>query len=250
VRETNLASVDCLKGEIMRSVKLGAGRPAKRFALLLAVLAFAVTAIAATARAGGPPMQCSGAFTGTTAGNLVVPSGDFCIILGATIGGNVLVSPGAIGFHSHHSTIAGSVLSPGPIVFDVRVLDSTVGHDVSVAQMRAGTAGGICRSTIGGNVILENNAGFMNVGSGFPFDVCPFSTSGNHIGGNLIVDDNSGGNTINNNTVDGSVLVNDNTNFEDSFENVIGHTFECNGNTPPPVGVGNTASNFVGQCTS
>jgi hypothetical protein len=119
-----------------------------------------------------------------------------------------------------------------------------------VGQTRAGTAGAICRSTIGDNVILENNAGLMNVGSGFPFDVCPFTTSGNHIGGNLIVADNSGGNTINNNTVDGSVLVNDNTNFEDSIENVIGHTFECNGNTPSPVGVANTASNFVGQCTA
>ena len=234
----------------MRSERVLAGGLAKRCALLLAVLALTASVTAGMSQAGGPPTQCSGAFTGTTQGNLVVPSGEFCIIIGASIGGNVLVSPGAIGFHSHHSTIDGSVLSPGPIVFDVRVLDSTVGHDVSVAQMRAGTAGGICRSTIGDNVILKNNAGFMNVGSGFPFDVCPFSTSGNHIGGNLILDDNSGGNTFNNNTVDGSVLINDNTNFEDSFENVIAHTFECNGNTPPPVGVGNTASNFVGQCTS
>jgi hypothetical protein len=233
----------------MRSVRLGAGRPAKRSALLLAVFALAFTATAGTAQAGGPPTACSGAFTGTTLGNLVVPSGDFCIILGATIGGNVLVSPGAIGFHSHHSTIDGSVLSPGPIVFDVRVLDSTVGHDVLVAQMRAGTAGGICRSTIGDNVILENDAGFMNVGSGFPFDVCPFPTSGNHIGGNLIVDDNSGGNTILNNTVDGSLLVNENTSFEDLFDNLIGHTLECNDNTPPPSSVANTAGNFVGQCT-
>jgi hypothetical protein len=234
----------------MRSEWLGARRPAKRSAVLVAVLALAVIATAGTAQAGGPPTQCSGAFTGTTAGNLVVPSGDFCIILGASIGGNVLVSPGAIGFHSHHSTIDGSVLSPGPIVFDVRVLDSTVGHDVFVAQMPAGTAGGICRSTIGDNVILENNAGFMNVGSGFPFDVCPFPTSGNHIGGNLIVDANSGGNTILNNNVDASVLVNDNTSFEVIFDNLIGHTLECNGNTPAPSSAANTASNFVGQCTS
>jgi hypothetical protein len=221
----------------------------KRSALLLAALALAVVATAGAAQAGGPPTQCNGAFTGTTAGNLVVPSGDFCIVIGATIGGNVLVTPGAIGFHSHHSTIDGSVLSPGPIVFDVRVLDSTVGHDVLVEQMRAGTAGGICRSTIGDNVILEDNAGFMNVGSGFPFDVCPFPTSGNRIGGNLIVDDNSGGNTILDNTVDGSVLVNDNTSFEDIFDNVIGHSLQCTDNTPPPSSAANTADNFVGQCT-
>src|SRR5437899_9435690 len=99
--------------------KLGTGRSAQRSALLLAVFAVALAASVGMAQAGGPPTQCSGAFTGTTQGNLVVASGDFCIILGATIGGNVLVSPGAIGFHSHHSTIEGSVLSPGPIVFDV-----------------------------------------------------------------------------------------------------------------------------------
>jgi hypothetical protein len=234
----------------MIAAKLGMERTAKRSALLLAILAVALTATVGTARAGGPPTPCSGAFTGTTHGNLVVASGDFCIILGATIEGNVLVSPGAIGFHSHGSTIDGSVLSPGPIVFDVRVLDSTVGHDVLVAQMRAGTAGGICRSTIGDNVILESNAGFMNVGSGFPFDVCPFPTSGNHIGGNLIVDENSGGNTILNNTVDGNVLVNDNTSFEDILDNRIGHTLACNDNIPPPSSAANTAGNFVGQCTS
>lgn len=233
----------------MRAGKLGAARSAKRSVLLLVILAVALTATDGTAQAGGPPTQCSGAFTGTTQGNLVVASGDFCIILGATIGGSVLVSPGAIGFHSHHSTIAGSVLSPGPIVFDVRVLDSAVGHDVLVAQMRAGTAGGICRSTIGDNVILEDNAGFMNVGSGFPFDVCPFPISGNHIGGNLIVDDNSGGNTVLNNTVDGNVLVNTNSGFEDIFDNLIDHTLECNDNTPPPSSAANTASKFVGQCT-
>jgi hypothetical protein len=218
--------------------------------LLLAVVTVALAASVGTARAGGPPTQCSGAFTGTTQGNLVVASGDFCIILGATIGGNVLVSPGAIGFHSHHSMIEGSVISPGPIVFDVRVLDSVVGHDVLVAQMRSGTAGGICRSTIGDNVILEDNAGFMNVGSGFPFDVCPFPTSGNQIGGNLIVDDNSGGNTILDNVVDGNVLVNDNSGFEGIFDNLIGHTLECNDNAPPPASAANTASHFAGQCAS
>jgi hypothetical protein len=141
------------------------------------------------------------------------------------------------------------VLSPGPIVFDIRVLFSAVGDDVLVGQMPLGAAGGICRSTIGNNVILENNAGFMNVGSGFPFDVCPSPTSGNHIEGNLIVDNNSGGNTIRDNTVDGSVHVDSNTAFETLFRNAVGKTLECNDNVPPPFSVLNTAQNDAGQCT-
>lgn len=207
---------------------------------------------ASPALAGGPPTQCSGTLAGATVpGNLVVPAGDFCLIQNTTVGGNVQIEPAAIGFSAlGGNTIKGSVLSPGPIVFDVRVLNSSVGGNVMVMQMRPGTAGGICRSTIGGDVILSGNGGFMNVGSGFPFDVCPAPTSGNHIAGNLIVDSNSGGNTISDNTVDHSVLVNGNTALETVTHNTITHTLECSGNTPPPVSAGNTADNFVGQCTS
>jgi hypothetical protein len=200
----------------------------------------------AAADPAGPPFECSGAFTGVAPGNLVVPSGKFCIILGATVGNNVLVEPGAIGFHSHHSTIGGSVLSPGPIVFDIRVLDSKVGKGVEIDNTRAGTAGGICRSTIGGDIRMKNDAGFMNVGIGFPSDVC---FAGNTIGGNIIIDENSGFFTVNTNQVAQSVHVDNNTGFEFiGPANVIAHTLECENNTPAPFSFGNSASNFVGQC--
>jgi hypothetical protein len=235
----------------VRELRLTKGRRMRGVISLVALPLVAALVVAAPAQAGGPPTECNGAIiAGSVPGNLVVPSGDFCLIQNTTVGGNVLVTQGAIGFSAlGGNTIKGSVLSPGPIVFDIRVLASTVGHDILVAQMQPGSAGGICRSTIGGNVILQNNGGFMNVGSGFPFDVCPSPTSGNHIGGNLIVDSNSGGNTITNNTVDQGVHVNNNTSFEDILENTIAHTLECNNNTPPPFSAGNTADNFVGQCT-
>lgn len=195
---------------------------------------------------GGPPFECSGAFTGAAPGDLVVEPGKFCIILGATVGNNVLVKPGAIGFHSHHSTIGGSVLSPGPIVFDIRVLDSKVGKGVEVANTRAGTAGGICRSTIGGDIRLNNDAGSMNVGIGFPFDVC---FAGNTVGGNIIIDHSSGFFTVNTNQVGQSVHVNSNTGIEIiGPANVIAHTLECENNAPAPFSFGNVAGNFVGQC--
>jgi hypothetical protein len=195
---------------------------------------------------GGPPFECSGAFFGVAPGDLVVPAGKFCIIIGATVGNNVLVKPGAVGFHSHGSTIGGSVLSPGPIVFDIRVLNSKVGKGIEVDNTRPGTAGGICRSTIGGDIRLKNNGGRINVGIGFPSDVC---FAGNTVGGNLILDSNSGFFTVNSNQVGASVHVDNNTGFEFiGPANVIAHTLECQNNTPPPFSFGNTAGNFVGQC--
>lgn len=200
----------------------------------------------ATDPGGGSPVECNGAFTGVAPGDLVVEPGKFCIILGATVGNNVLVKPGAIGFHSHHSTIGGSVLSPGPIVFDIRVLDSKVGKGIEVDNTRAGTAGGICRSVVGGDIRLKNDAGSMNVGIGFPFDVC---FAGNTVGGNIILDSNSGFLTVNTNHVSQSVHVDNNTGFEFiGPANVIAHTLECENNTPPPFSFGNVAANFVGQC--
>jgi hypothetical protein len=195
---------------------------------------------------GGPPVECSGAFTGVAPGDLVVPPDKFCIILGATVGNNVLVKPGAIGFHSHHSTIGGSVLSPGPIAFDIRVLDSKVGNGIEVDNTQAGTAGGICRSTIGGDIRLKNNAGLINVGIGFPSDVC---TGGNTVGGNIIIDSNSGFFSVNTNQVGQSVHVDNNTGLEViGPANVIAHTLECLNNTPAPFSFLNMASNYVGQC--
>lgn len=195
---------------------------------------------------GGPPVECSGAFTGVAPGDLVVEPGTFCIILGATVGNNVLVKPGAIGFHSHHSTIGGSVLSPGPIVFDIRVLDSKVGKGVEIDNTRAGTAGGICRSTIGGDIRMKNDAGRMNVGIGFPFDVC---FAGNTIGGNIVIDESSGIFTVNTNQVGQSVHVDNNTGLEFiGPANAIAHTLECENNTPPPLSFANVAGNYVGQC--
>lgn len=217
--------------------------------LVLALVPALITA--GPALAGGPPVECNGTFTGYAPGNLVVPAGDFCLMQNATVGNNVLVEPNAIGLSAlGGNTIGGSVLSPGPIVFDVRVLNDTVGKDVVVQNTRPGTAGGICRSQIGGNVILQNNAGFMNVGSGFPQNVCPDPTAGNHIAGNLIVDDNSGGNTLGTNTIDRSVHVDSNSGFEEIFRNTIGDTLQCENNTGLVISSGNTANNFAGQCQS
>jgi hypothetical protein len=216
------------------------------FVLVAFMLALAGSA---SARAGGPPTDCTGSFTGAVSGNLVVPSGAFCTLLDSSVVGSVVVEPEAIGFHSENSTITGSVLAPGPISSGVLLVDTTVGQNVHVARTQAGTSSGICGSSIGGNVILVRNAGFVTVGLDFP--VCPFPGSRNEIGGDLIVTGNSGGIAITFNTVGTGVHINSNTNFQEIVNNEIGLILECNNNGPSPFpfSVGNTAKVFVGQCT-
>jgi hypothetical protein len=189
----------------------------------------------------GGETTCIGLFTGVAPHNLVVPTGKECFIFGAKVGGNVLVEKGALGFHSNNSTIGGSVLSPGAIG-GIAVSASKVGHDIVVANTRFATD--ICRSTVGGNILLKNNAGETNVGS--DSEGCA-GGGGNTIGGNIIADKNSRL-SITRNSVGKSVHINKNTRGVLVARNVIAHTLECEGNVPPPVSLGNTAHKFVGQC--
>jgi hypothetical protein len=75
-------------------------------------------------------------------------------------------------------------------------------------------------STIGGNVEIHNS-----LGGGFGFGV-----DGNSVGGNFHFDNNSGdpSSDISSNTIKGNL--------------------QCQGNTPPPTGAGNTAKHKQGQC--
>ena len=217
----------------------------RRVAVLAAVIGVMGVIVPA---ASAKNFECRTEFlTGVIDGNVVVPEGAFCRTLGATITGNLRVETGAIGFHAHNSTIGGNVESPGPIVFDIRVLDTQVGGNVHISQTRAGTAGAICRSTIGGNVHWTNNEGFQTIGIGFPADVC---TAGNTIEGSVVLDNNSGpvNFNLNNSAIAGNVHVMSNTGTEVITRNTIDGVLQCEGNTPPPVSVANTAQSFQGQC--
>jgi hypothetical protein len=210
-------------------------------ALAAATIPVGVAAAPASGDKGGQT-TCIGLFTGVAPHNLVVPTGKECFIFGAKVGGNVLVEKGALGFHSNNSTIGGSVLSPGAIG-GIAVSASKVGHDIVVANTRFATD--ICRSTVGGNILLKNNAGETNVGS--DSEGCA-GGGGNTIGGNIIADKNSRL-SITRNSVGKSVHINNNTGGGVIGPgNVIAHTLECQGNVPPPVSAGNTAHHFVGQC--
>jgi len=209
-----------------------------------------VVVLALPGAAQAKNFECRTAFlTGVIDGNVIVPEGAYCRTLGATITGWVRVEKGAIGFHAHNSTIGGDVRSPQEIVFDIRILDTDVGGSVYIAQTREGTAGAICVSSIEGDVHWVQNEGFQTIGIGFPFDVC---TEGNEIGGDVVLNNNSGpvNFSLNNNEIAGNVQVLSNTGFEDIFLNDIGGMLNCQNNDPPPLSFANTADRFNGQCTT
>lgn len=213
--------------------------------LLVAVSALTLLlALPGTAQAEN--FECTGVITGVIDGNVIVPEGSGCLALGATITGFVRVEKGAVAFHAHNSTIGKDVRSPQEIVFDIRILDSNVGGNVYIARTRPGTVGAICDSTIAGDVHWVKNQGFQEIG--FPFGgVC---TDGNVIGGDVVLNNNSGpfNFDLNNNEIAGNVQALSNTGAEAITDNNIDGILNCQNNTPAPVSAGNTARQFNGQC--
>ena len=192
-------------------------------------------------------LDCVGEFTGTHDGNLRVPSGEFCIIIGAEVTGNVLVEDGALGFHSHGSIIGKNVIVEG-VQLDVRILNSEVGGYVDIANSgNAGTIGAICASEIGGNVRFTNNAGVYALGATGFGGVCP---EGDVIGGNLIIEDNAAHFVIRGEEVGRNLQLMNNTGGATLIANQVEKNLNCEGNVPPPAGAGNVAERKKGQCAN
>jgi hypothetical protein len=177
-----------------------------------------------------------------------VHPGAFCIALDSRIKGNVIVLPNAIGYHQHRGQINGSVQADNPQL-DIRILDVPfVGGDIQISRTRPGTAGGICRSNINGSIQLKQNRGVIDIGIGFPDDVC---TGGNTVNGDIKVEESGPGarHDINGNMVNGNVQYFKNVGTVATIiANQIKGNLQCKENAPPPVAAGNTAQSQ--QCES
>ncbi len=191
--------------------------------------------------------HCNGQITGRVDADVIVDPGVFCIALGAVIDGNVIVRPGAIGFHTHHSLIAGSIMATRPQL-DIRVLDSEVGRDVTITGTKLGSVGATCRSSIGGNLVLRDNAGAMFFGQTGFGGVCGGPDT---IHGNLVLERNSGSYDIESENVMRNMRLLNNRGGQITLNNNrIIETLLCKGNVPPPHGAGNDAETFSEQCPS
>ncbi|MDQ6613713.1 MAG: Ig-like domain repeat protein [Actinomycetota bacterium] len=123
---------------------------------------------------------CTNTITGDHPGSLVVSSGIVCVV-GATIGGSVIVAKGA----------------------SIDIEGSTIGGGIS-ADGGAGTIR-ICGTNTKGTVSVQRMAGLVIIGD--PGDA---ACTPNRIGGSLILQDNTGGVEAINNTVARLVASNNN----------------------------------------
>jgi hypothetical protein len=184
-------------------------------AVAIAGLAIVLAWTAAPIRAASPPnVKChSGDILVGTYNNVVVPKGNFCLLLGATVLHNVIAN-GAMQLGIDNSKIGGNVEAH-------RVTDN----------------GWLCGSTVGGHVdVADSGQSTADPGSWFigdaswctpQFDPVP----GNYIGGSLIFRNNASGGSISNNDIE--------------------HDLGCEKNTPPPTGTNNAVDHkATGQCAA
>jgi hypothetical protein len=172
------------------------------------------TASAPAGAAGAPNAKChSGDILTGTYNNVTVVPRNYCLVLGATVLGNVQAN-GAVQIGIDNSRVDGDV------------------HADNVTQN-----GWVCGSTIGGNVDVVNaSQSASEPGSWFigdaswctaQFDPVP----GNYIGGNLTFHNNASGGSLSNNDIEGNL--------------------QCGNNTPPPTGTNNAVDHDAqGQCAS
>ncbi len=181
--------------------------------LTVAILALGVAGGAGRASAAGAPnVKChSGDILTGVYKNVLVPPGNFCLLLGATVLENVLAN-NSTQLGIDNSRIGGNVLANN-VSDNGWVCGSTIGHNLEVANASQSTA--------------EPGAWFIGDASWCiaQFDPVP----GNYIGGNLGFHNNESGGFISNNDIERNLT--------------------CENNSPPPTGANNSVDgNATGQC--
>jgi hypothetical protein len=168
-----------------------------------------------------------------------VPAGAFCDLNGTHVTGHVTVSV------SQDLNPAGLALDLGAVI-DGGVY---VSHNAEFVAFNS--------SSVGGDVLC-NQCHFADVhGSTVKGDLISTGlTQGafeenSHIGGDLVIRNSTDGGfgfRITSNVVGENLSFDKNTGASTVANNKVGERLECNGNTPPRVGGGNTAQQKSGQC--
>lgn len=177
--------------------------------------------------AGAPSAQaavteCTGVLTGTH-DNVIVPSGEDCEMVGATVTGNVLVKSGA-SLRASFSTISGNVTGTDSEWVCLQ-FGSEAGGNFNVRGGAVGTTTGFDISTsVGGNAKVSENAGLTFIDAA-------------EVGGNVDISKNTGTLEIEHNTIGGNVNIHD---------NVVPATYTGGPATPGPGGCGVPTSFILG----
>jgi len=181
--------------------------------------------------------ECTGTLKGTF-DRIVVPGGAMCRLVDATVIHNVVVAPdGAL--HAMSSTLGSFDARSAAMV---RLTDTDVLGDVDVRGTVGVTAIGgtdcVVDPLIQGN--LEVKAALGNVA------LCDLT-----VRNNIIVNGNAGRVGIFRNVVGNNIEVFNNTGLANRIRNnTIRQKLDCHDNTGTVISTGNTAAQFLGQCTA
>jgi hypothetical protein len=204
-------------------------------------VSFAPGAIAA---APSTPMACNGVYNGTFHGNLTVSAGQNCVFVGGAIDGNVTLNGGNL--QLTNVTVSGNVqIQQGDATFSLGP-SATIDGNLQIQNIPSGTAQNqVCDTQILGNLQYQNDGTAVQIGSASP------TCTGNTIGGNLQVQNNTADTTIDDNTVKGNLQVNGDSGTTDVSANAVGGNLQCQNNNPSPTstyGSNTVKGNAQGQC--
>jgi hypothetical protein len=257
----------------------------RRLVVVALFVSVGMVAGAPVAQAGDT--RCTGVFTGT-ADNIIVPSGEECILEGALVRGNALAEPDS-GLFIETSTVRGNVEAKERALtgsfqssiggnykcddcFFEDVVETTVGGSVEIkgaddgdfvigniiegnVQIEESLAGDfafvIVQNTVRGNVKLEKNQGPVVIDDNLIYGELQIFE--NNVTGfcppeNCVEPAENG--AFIDNQVRGNMQVFKNRGPTEISRNQIRQNLQCQENVPPPTGGGNTARKKEGQCRS
>jgi hypothetical protein len=221
-------------------------------------VSFAPGTIAEAPSSGG---ACNGVYNGTFQGNLTVSAGQNCVFVGGAIQGNVQLNGGNISLTN--TTVTGNVQLQGGGTFSIGP-SATINGNLQIQNIPAGAAQNqVCDTEIIGNVQFQNNGTAVEIGSASPActgnrmggnlqvqnNSAPITAIDNSVTGNLEVSNNTADTTVTSNSVNGNLQDHDNSAPTEVFDNTIGGNLQCQNNNSI-TGGGNTAAQKEGQCSS
>jgi len=171
------------------------GNSTFKIILLFAVFSLMIPAYVLTAEAA-KPTTCTGTISSGTFKNIVVPSGESCVLLGSVVVNGNFRAEGASDIAISGTSIGGNVLIKGS-TGGVSVIRADIGGHLQIERHSGIDCIGLGSNTIGGNLKLHNNAGNGCINTGLNIIAGNFQLTKNNIIDEFLVElDTVGGNFI------------------------------------------------------
>ena len=188
--------------------------------------------------------SCNGNYSGVFNGNVTVSAGQNCVLTSpCEIKGNINVTGGSFALAC---TADGNITISGSSAFSLH--GASIGNNLHIQSLSAGLPqGAVCGSMIKGNLVVQNNAGPVEIGANNA-NAC----AGNTVRNNLQVQNNSAATSIDYNNVSGNLQVDNDTATTDVSGNIVGNNLQCKNNTPAVthIALNRVQGQAQGQCAA